>query len=112
MHGSVELKPRLTAAVVRVYVRWTVGRFTASPCRTSGSDGIRGRQPIAEDRSSVPDYRDDLSAKEQENFEEKLIDEARAAASRLFGALSVQLVRAIRGFQEITDRFFRIGFRY
>ncbi len=41
--------------------------------------GIRGRQPIAETYPGVPEDDDDLSADEQENLEEKLIDDATAA---------------------------------
>jgi SNF2 family DNA or RNA helicase len=41
--------------------------------------GIRGRQPLAETYSGVPEDDDDLSAEEQENLEENLIDEATAA---------------------------------
>lgn len=41
--------------------------------------GIRGRQPLAETYSGVPEDDDDLSAEEQENLEENLIDDATAA---------------------------------
>jgi SNF2 family DNA or RNA helicase len=41
--------------------------------------GIRGRQPLAETYSGVPEDDDDLSAEEQETLEEDLIDEATAA---------------------------------
>lgn len=41
--------------------------------------GRRGRQPLAETYASVPEDDDDLSAEEQENLEEGLIDQATAA---------------------------------
>lgn len=41
--------------------------------------GIRGRQPLAETYPGVPEDDDDLSAEEQENLEEGLIDDATAA---------------------------------
>ncbi len=43
--------------------------------------GLRGRQALAETLESVPEDDDDLSAEEQENLEETLVDEATASVS-------------------------------
>ena len=43
--------------------------------------GVRGRHALAETLESVPEDDEDLNADEQENLEEKLVDEATAAAS-------------------------------
>lgn len=59
--------------------------------------GIKGRKAMAETLASIPEDDDDLSAEEQENLEEDLIDEATAA--KTVAELETEIV-ILRGLEE------------